>query len=283
MFVHLQTFGYPALIQDYKEYHTETDQIYEQSFVVRKKRYIERKEFLVGMLEAQSKRLINQARFIVAVNKGKIIWQNRLKSIVDQLINEKFDPDPVKAWKDHIKKKELEMCGEVEMEKEEESEDNETSTDAGLREHLAEYSYLLKMPFKKFSEEEKDRLLKESGGKLVELEELKKKTGADLWEHNRKVLEEALEKQEEKELQDIEDAIKTAQSKLVKGGAPGKAKKNKVNVDVSSFKPNPGAEMVTPVEEDNKKGAKRKSTAPLKVKKTKRAKIKSDDDEDFRI
>uniref|UniRef100_A0A0N5B8F5 DTHCT domain-containing protein n=1 Tax=Strongyloides papillosus TaxID=174720 RepID=A0A0N5B8F5_STREA len=162
-----------------------------------------------------------------------------------------------------------------------ECEDNETSTDAELRKGLADFGYLLNMPVIKFSEEEKDCLLMEYCDKLAELEELKKKTGADLWEHNSKVFEEALEKQEEKELQDIEDAIKTAQSKLVKGGASGKAKRNKVNV--SSLKSNHDAEMVTPVEEDNKKSAKRKSTAPLKVKKTKRAKIKSDDDEDFRI
>uniref|UniRef100_A0A0N5BX40 Uncharacterized protein n=1 Tax=Strongyloides papillosus TaxID=174720 RepID=A0A0N5BX40_STREA len=139
-----------------------TDQICEESYLDRKKKYIERKEFLVGMLEAQSKSLSNQARFIVAVNKGKIIWQNRLKSIVDQLIKEKFDPDPVKAWKDYIKKKELEMCGEVEIEEEEESEDNETSTDAELRKGLADFGYLLNTAFIKFSEEEKDRLLKES-------------------------------------------------------------------------------------------------------------------------
>uniref|UniRef100_A0A0N5BZA6 TOP4c domain-containing protein n=1 Tax=Strongyloides papillosus TaxID=174720 RepID=A0A0N5BZA6_STREA len=439
----------PALIQDYKEYHTDQtvkfiikmtdqnmkkvlsqgiheifklqtpintssmvlfdaegclrkfespEQICQEFFVVRKKKYIERKEFLVGMLEAQSKRLSNQARFIVAKIKGEIIMENRKKkNIVDQLIKEKFDPDPVKAWKDYIKKKELEMCGEVEIEEEEESEDNETSTDAGLKKRLADYDYLVNMALIKLSEEEKDRLLKESGDKLAELEELKKKTWADLWEHDLKVFEEALKKQEEKELQDIEGAIKTAQSKLVKGGASGKAKKNKVNVDVSSFKPNPDAEivkvefealknkyekkpkrekkqpikvqgdeaasalnntdlkppkakktkepkepkepkatkksaskkakieddedsdafdesesvmespkivqkrarrnvaktpfieidsdseieMVTPVEEDNKKSAKRKSITPQKGKKTKRAKIESDDDESF--
>uniref|UniRef100_A0A0K0F8B8 DNA topoisomerase 2 n=1 Tax=Strongyloides venezuelensis TaxID=75913 RepID=A0A0K0F8B8_STRVS len=286
----------PALIQDYKEYHTDQtvkfvikmtdqnmkkalsqgihdifklqtsintssmvlfdaegclrkfespEQICQEFFVVRKKKYIERKEFLVGMLEAQSKRLSNQARFIVAKIKGEIVMENRKKkNIVDQLIKEKFDPDPVKAWRDYCKKKELEMCGEVEIEEEEEIEDNETSTDAGLKKRLADYDYLVNMALIKLSEEEKDRLLKESGNKLAELEELKKKTWADLWEHDLKVFEEALKKQEEKELQDIEGAIKTAQSKLLKGTSSTKARKNKINVDVSSFKPNPSAEIV---------------------------------------
>ncbi|CEF67098.1 DNA topoisomerase 2-beta [Strongyloides ratti] len=223
------------------------EQICQEFFEVRKKKYIERKEFLVGMLEAQSKRLSNQARFIMAKIKGEIIMENRKKkNIVDQLIKEKFDPDPVKAWKDLCKKRELEMCGEIEIEEEEEEvgDSAEGSSDSGLKKRLVDYDYLVNMALIKLSEEEKDRLLQESAEKLKELETLKKKSWADLWEHDLKIFEEALKKQEQKELQDIEGSIRTAQSKLLKGSSTAKSRKSKGGVSASSFKPNPNAEIV---------------------------------------
>ncbi|CEF65604.1 DNA topoisomerase 2-beta [Strongyloides ratti] len=256
------------------------EQICQEFFEVRKKKYIERKEFLVGMLEAQSKRLSNQARFIVCKIKGEIVMENRKKkNIVDQLIKEKFDPDPVKAWKDYCKKRELEMCGEVEIEEEEANEEDSeeaggTSTEAGLKKRLADYDYLVNMALIKLSEEEKDRLLEEAGNKLKELETLKKKSWADLWEHDLEIFEEALKKQEEKELQDIEGSIKTAQSKLAKGGNSAKNKKNKVNVDAASFKPNPNAEIVNVEFEALKNKYEKK---PKKVKSQPLPKVKGDE------
>uniref|UniRef100_A0A0N4ZGY3 TOP4c domain-containing protein n=1 Tax=Parastrongyloides trichosuri TaxID=131310 RepID=A0A0N4ZGY3_PARTI len=251
------------------------EQICQEFFEVRKRKYVERKAFLEGMLEAQSRRLSNQARFIVAKIKGEIIMENRKKkNIVDQLIKEKFDPDPVKAWKDLCKKKELEMCGEIEVEEEENEEDEDPSTDAGLKKRLMDYDYLVNMALIKLSEEEKDRLLKESGDKQTELETLKKKSWSDLWEYDLDVFEQALIKQEEKERQDIEGALKTAQSKLLKKTSTTKSKKNKVNVDVSSFKPNPNAEIVK-VEFENLKNKYEKK--PKKVRAPTVPKVKGDE------
>lgn len=59
-----------------------------------------------AMLQAQAKRLSNQARFILEKISGKIVMENKKKKvIVEQLIARNFDPDPVKLWKEDQKKK----------------------------------------------------------------------------------------------------------------------------------------------------------------------------------
>lgn len=53
--------------------------------------------------------------------KGEIIIENKKKSaIVEQLVRHKFEPDPVMKWKELVKKRELERCGEVAPEEDEE-------------------------------------------------------------------------------------------------------------------------------------------------------------------
>ncbi len=47
-----------------------------------------------------------QARFILEKIKGNIVMENKKKRvIVDRLIELKFDPDPVKKWKEDQKKR----------------------------------------------------------------------------------------------------------------------------------------------------------------------------------
>lgn len=41
------------------------------------------------------------------------IENKRKATIIDQLVEKKFKPDPVKCWKEQQRKKELEMCGEA--------------------------------------------------------------------------------------------------------------------------------------------------------------------------
>ena len=49
--------------------------------------------------------------------------ENRRKAnIVEQLIKMKFDPDPVKRWKEEQRKKELKESGEIDLEEEAEAE-----------------------------------------------------------------------------------------------------------------------------------------------------------------
>uniref|UniRef100_A0AC35UG86 DNA topoisomerase 2 n=1 Tax=Rhabditophanes sp. KR3021 TaxID=114890 RepID=A0AC35UG86_9BILA len=220
------------------------EQIIKEFYDVRVEKYKERKMFLEKMLKAQSDRLTNQARFILEKIKGDIVMENKKKKdIVELLIKKKYDRDPVKLWKDEIKAKAIAKSSEVIMEEEDE-DGNEESEDANLRNKLSDYDYLVGMALIKLSTEEKDKLLKESETKLAELKVLEGKSWSDLWEIDLIALEDALEKQEARELADIEGAIKTASSKLSKAnGTTGRGKK-KVNTMVSSFKPDPNGEKV---------------------------------------
>lgn len=72
------------------------EEICQEFFDARKKLYIERKRWLEGMLRAQSERLSEQARFILMKIENKIYIENKRKSaIIEQLVKNKFLPDPV--------------------------------------------------------------------------------------------------------------------------------------------------------------------------------------------
>jgi DNA topoisomerase-2 len=73
------------------------------------------------MLQAQSDRLSEQARFIMMKIGGKLQIENKRKvAIIDQLIQNNFKPDPVKIWKELERKKELETRGDAANDEEEE-------------------------------------------------------------------------------------------------------------------------------------------------------------------
>ncbi|VDO55007.1 unnamed protein product [Haemonchus placei] len=193
------------------------EEICAEFFETRKQKYIERKAFMEGMLRAQSNRLTNQARFILAKIKGEIVMENKKKqNIVEQLIKKGFDPDPVKKWKELQKKKELEESGEYDMEDEEQESEGNKDLDT----KLSDYDYLVGMALIKLSEEEKNKLLKESDDKMKELRELESKTWADLWNADLDTFLEALNKQEAKEKADLESNIKNAAKKFVKEEKP---------------------------------------------------------------
>jgi DNA topoisomerase-2 len=98
-------------------------------FEARKRIYLERKAYLEGMLQAQSDRLSEQARFIMMKINNKIAIENKRKTaIIDQLIQNGFKPDPVKAWKDLVKNREIERTGDVQQDEEEEKEEGEVSS-----------------------------------------------------------------------------------------------------------------------------------------------------------
>lgn len=65
--------------------------------------YQKRKDFMEGMLEAEAKRLNNQARFITEKCSGELVVENKKrKTIVDELLKKGYVPDPVKEWKIRI-------------------------------------------------------------------------------------------------------------------------------------------------------------------------------------
>ncbi|KAF7282810.1 hypothetical protein GWI33_001951 [Rhynchophorus ferrugineus] len=223
-------------------------EILKEFYTVRLKMYQKRKDFLEGMLEAEAKKLSNQARFIMQKCDGSLVVENKKrKAIVDELIKRGYEPDPVKEWK--IRNEEEE---EAQEEEEEELQEEESTSSKKKKpvddeknfKNLAEvkkFDYLLGMSMWMLTEERKAELLKQRDTKLHELEILKKKSNKDLW---REDLDAFLEKLEQVEAKERLDELGVKKEK------EGGKKKNK---HVESL-PSQGAVRVVPtVTEDIKK------------------------------
>lgn len=78
--------------------------ILQEFYTLRLKMYQKRKDYLQGMLEAEARRLTNQARFIMEKCSGALTVENKKrKTIVDELIKRNYDPDPVAEWRSKSK------------------------------------------------------------------------------------------------------------------------------------------------------------------------------------
>ncbi|XP_059936782.1 DNA topoisomerase 2-alpha [Mesoplodon densirostris] len=179
-----------------KKYDTVLD-ILRDFFELRLKYYGLRKEWLLGMLGAESAKLNNQARFILEKIDGKIIIENKpKKELIKVLIQRGYDSDPVKAWKEAQQKVPDEEENE-ESDNEKETEKSDSVTDSGPT-----FNYLLDMPLWYLTKEKKDELCRLRNEKEQELETLKRKSPSDLWKEDLAAFIEELEAVEAKEKQD---------------------------------------------------------------------------------
>lgn len=179
-----------------KKYDTVLD-ILKDFFELRLKYYGLRKEWLLGMLGAESAKLNNQARFILEKIDGKIIIENKpKKELIKVLIQRGYDSDPVKAWKEAQQKVPDEEENE-ESDTEKETEKSDSVTDSGPT-----FNYLLDMPLWYLTKEKKDELCRQRNEKEQELETLKRKGPSDLWKEDLAAFIEELEAVEAKEKQD---------------------------------------------------------------------------------
>ncbi|CAI9556263.1 unnamed protein product, partial [Staurois parvus] len=88
-----------------RKYETVMD-ILREFFDLRLRYYGLRKDWLLGMLTAESSKLSNQARFILEKIEGKIVIENKpKKELIQMLVQRGYDSDPVKTWK-HTQEKE---------------------------------------------------------------------------------------------------------------------------------------------------------------------------------
>ncbi|XP_075703179.1 DNA topoisomerase 2-alpha isoform X1 [Rhinoderma darwinii] len=184
-----------------KKYET-TLQILREFYELRLRYYGLRKEWLVGMLTAESSRLSNQARFILEKIEGKVVIENKpKKELIQMLVQRGYDSDPVKAWKQTQEKEE---AGEL-IEEETETEAVTTGPD---------YNYLLNMPMWYLTKEKKDELCKQRDAKIAELQDLQRKSPPDLWKADLAAFVEELDRVEEKDRADEQVSLK---GKVVKG------------------------------------------------------------------
>ncbi|XP_007531101.1 DNA topoisomerase 2-alpha [Erinaceus europaeus] len=233
-----------------KKYETALD-ILRDFFELRLKYYGLRKEWLLGMLGAESAKLNNQARFILEKIDGKIIIENKpKKELIKVLIQRGYDSDPVKAWKEAQQK--------VPDEEENEESDSEKGTDRtdSVADSGPTFNYLLDMPLWYLTKEKKDELCKQRNEKEQELEILKKKSPSDLWKEDLAAFIEELEVVEAKEKQDEQIGLP---------GKGGKAKGKKAQAQMTEVLPSPSGRRVIPqVTSEMKAEAEKKNKKRIK-------------------
>lgn len=97
--------------------------IIQEFYTLRLEYYQKRKDYIVGSLTAEAKKLSNQARFISEKCSGELVVENKKrKTIVEELIKKGYDPDPLKEWKKKANKDDND--DEEQEEDEEEPQDN---------------------------------------------------------------------------------------------------------------------------------------------------------------
>lgn len=277
----LGTDKIPAVIQDYKEYHTDltvrfvikitpenirkaehfgmhrffklqttfstnsmvlfdgagcirrfetVEEIFKEFFELRMEFYKRRKDFLEGMLAAESLKLNNQARFICEKIDKVISIENMPKRDLIKLLEQRgYDSDPVKKWK------------KIQSELQNQSVDPEGDADGENAdpEATSDFNYILSMQLWSLTKEKKDELLKQRDDKADQLYQLKKKSPTDLWTDDLDAFVVELDKVEAKEKEDAN----AVDSHPTSGKARGRGSKKQVAMET---KPSQGGIRVMP-------------------------------------
>ena len=180
-------------------------EILQEFFELRVVMYQKRKDYMMGALTAEALKLSNQARFIVEKCDGVLVVENKKRKLmIQELVNRKYDSDPVKAWK----------ARQVALEQQQ--EDLEEIVENGEVEEAEEgcdYEYLLGMPIWSLTLERKEDLLKKRDAKEKEVALLKKKTPSDLYNDDLDNLMRELDRVEKLEAEDSQEVKKSVSSK----------------------------------------------------------------------
>uniref|UniRef100_A0A3B3QKM3 DNA topoisomerase 2 n=1 Tax=Paramormyrops kingsleyae TaxID=1676925 RepID=A0A3B3QKM3_9TELE len=225
-----------------KKYETVQD-ILKDFFELRLKYYVLRKDWLVGMLEAEGCKFSNQARFILEKIQGTLVIENKPKKELIRMLQEMgFDSDPVKSWKQAQEKVDESSEGEEEKEQDTSGPD---------------YNYLLNMPMWYLTKEKKEELCKQRDAKLTELNTLKRKSPSDLWKEDLATFTEELDRVEASEKENAALPVKQVKGKT------GRAKVVKVKEETL---PTPQGRRVIP-----------RVTSAMKADATKKADVKKGD------
>lgn len=186
----------------------DVNRIMREFYDLRLEYYDKRKKYLTGILEAEARKLTNQARFILEKCDNTLIIENKKKkAMIDELVSMGYDSDPVAAWKSTQNLQQDLINNDDDEEIQE--DDNQTQDD------VVDFDYLLGMAMWSLTKEKKDELLKKRDDKKTELELLKNKTPIGLWRDDLDALLIALNEFEEKQIK--EEKSDTKKSKQQKG------------------------------------------------------------------
>lgn len=239
------------------------EEILREFFDLRLKYYTKRKQYLVGMIQAEASKLSNQARFILEKCDGRLVIENKKKKeMIAELQRKGFDSDPVKAWK-RVQDREAAL-------EEEELQSESDQEEVDLK--GPDYDYLLGMAMWSLTKERKDELLKKRDEKNQELEELKKKTPENLWLND---LDEFLKK-----LDEVEREERESEEAANKKSSAGTKKVKKLKNETM---PSPFGERVVPcIDPELKKKAEKAAAAKEnKGKRVKKEILENDDFDDL--
>ncbi|KAF7488976.1 DNA topoisomerase 2-beta [Sarcoptes scabiei] len=216
-----------------KRYET-PEEILQEFYPVRLEYYIKRKAYYEGILEAEAKKLENQARFILEKNDRILVMENiRKKDFINTLIRRNYDSDPVKAWK-------AKNSDKVDDSDRESDSDSETLDDKQYN-----FDYLIDMTMRSMLKEKVDELLKLRDQKREELERLHRSTPEDLWEEDLKQFLEELDRVEQFEREQLESGsnAKVMYKQSKSGSRPIKTIKSN---GFNDYKPSPDGERIVP-------------------------------------
>lgn len=255
-----------------KKYDNVTD-IVKEFYSLRLMYYDKRKQYLQGILQAEARKLSNQARFIIEKCDGILTIENKKKkAMIEELVQRGYDSDPVKAWKiQQDREALLEETTPADQSPEEETDDADSKLD---------FDYLLGMSMWTLTKEKKDELLRKKDDKHTELRALEAKTPGDLWRDDLDTFLITLDQVEQQEREDEAASTSTgakATKKMKLGAAPKKKKALGMSTETM---PSPVGRRVQPkIDDEMKKKAEKAVLA--KEKKGIRQKKKDDiDDKD---
>ena len=182
-----------------RKYET-AEEIMKEFYDLRLKMYDKRKKYMVGLLEAETCKLSNQARFILEKCDGSLKIENKKKKImIEELSRRGYDSDPIKAWK---------KVNKTDVEEEANNEENDAQTEAE-DDKGPNYDYLLSMPMWNLTQEKKDALCKNRDDKKQELKKLSGTAIEDMW---RTDLDAFIEKLDEVEAKERKEMMEAAES-----------------------------------------------------------------------
>nr|XP_049706693.1 DNA topoisomerase 2-like isoform X2 [Helicoverpa armigera] len=211
------------------------EEILRDFYELRLKYYARRKEYREGQLQAEADKLSNQARFILEkCDKGLVVENKKRKVMVEELMKRGYAPDPISEWKKRASKMQgltalddepVESEDEPEPEPEKGKPVDPEKAFQNLKE-VKKFNYLLGMSMWMLTKEKKDELLKQRDQKLSELNALKAKTAATLWQEDLDEFLVRLEEVEEKERQE-ESSVNKQTAKFAMERIKNANKKNR--------------------------------------------------------
>ncbi|XP_050387948.1 uncharacterized protein LOC126804756 [Argentina anserina] len=251
------------------------EEIMRDFFDERRKFYHKRREYVIGMLKAESEKLENQARFLgdYQAVSSFLLKEPELEKYIQWLVDHRYARDPVRRWKAGLKN--------VVVQQEE--------TDEATTKDEADFGYLMNTTTRQLTKRDKNSLLKKRDEKMLELDKMVRSTIEDLWLADLEELEaeyakwlEGLQKMQ-KEARDARKAHK----KTLKTGGGGRSKgKGSAVADARDLEPSEDFETISPpLDEYRKKSTTqaikrlKKAAGPVKKGAKGKKKLNPDDDD----